>query len=68
MRRVQPVAYYHYAAFCFVHGRKHVAAKPPIALVAVLLRAHPVEVLHVVGNDERRPVLPMLHATYLLAS
>ena len=45
-----------------------VPAEPSVALVAVLLRADPIEVFHVVGDDEGRPVLPVLHAAHLLAS
>src|ERR1051326_4213717 len=65
---MQPVADDDAAAVVLVNRGQHVSAHPSVALVAVLLGAYPVEVFHVVGNDERWSVLPVLDAAYLLAT
>src|SRR5947207_259032 len=56
---VQPVADDRAAAVLLVQGGKYVSPEPAGALVAVLLGADPIQVLHVVRNNERGPVLPV---------
>ena len=65
---MEPVADQDGASVLLIDRGQDVATELSVGLVAVLLRPNPIQVLHVVGDDERGAVLTVLDAAYLLAA